>query len=105
MSDWFREYSPGIIIRFLLMIGLWIFYGFIPHKLPFAAVFLVVGVFVWYGASLFRTKDYFMAYLLFFAAFLNTLIAFGLNPFIFVALTYAVLVFDVINTPQRGVAE
>ena len=99
---WFREYSPGIVLRFALMIGLWFFYNIVPYVLPFQSLFVVTGLMVAYALQLFKQKTYFIGYAMLFAALFNTLIALQINQGLFFVLIFVILLLDVVSTPMRG---
>lgn len=96
------EYTTGIILRFTLMILLWVLYGLIPHKLPLETLHLFTLVLVAYDIYLFATRNFFMAWTFVVAIILNELLVLYLHPGFNLLLTIlitAILILDIINAP------
>jgi len=97
-----KDYSPGVGIRVVLLIALWIFYGLEPHLIPTWSLLIVTGLLGWYAYVLYTEENVLMTGLIGLAALCNTILALGADSFLFVLIIFLVLIFDVINLPWRN---
>lgn len=96
------EYTSGIILRFFLLIMLWIFYALIPHKYPLGLLHAFSIALICYDIYLFWQKRYLMAWLILLAIGLNELLVLYINPgfnLIVTIIIAAILLFDIVNAP------
>lgn len=99
-----KDYAGGVTFRIFLLLGLWFFYGMVPHRLPLESLWLLTATLIIYAAYLGHRKDHFMMGLIILAAALNTLLIPYLSPGFNLLLTLlitVILFFDIVNAPQK----
>ncbi len=104
MARWGRgEYGTSTILRFTLLISLWILYGLIPYYLPLESLFLISAALLAYAILLWRRGETFFSAVIFTAFVLNNVLVLylgpGFNLFLTIIIT-ALLVFEIINAPE-----
>ncbi len=96
-----KDYTPWVLYRIVLIIALWIFYALVPHQFPFSSLWIVTAIMLIYAASLAYRQEWLNLSFIGVAAILNSSLAAGYNPFIFILVIFFALLCDIVNAPQK----
>ena len=105
VGPWCRDFSSGVTLRVILMIVLWIWYGLTPYTIPLESLWVVTAIMLVYSLYLLLQGHKVLGGSMILAAALNaSLIPYAsadLNMITTLAIT-AILIYDVIEAPQRA---
>jgi len=107
VGPWCKDYATGVTTRLLALLLLWVWYALTPYWLPLTSLWIITAILAAYSPFPFRRKKCVLGSLILVAAGLNTLLIVYLSPgfnLIVTLLITAILLYDVVETPQQAMA-
>ncbi len=108
VGPWCKDYATGVTTRILALVILWLWYAITPYELPLNTLWIITATLLLYSIFPFRRQKYVLGALIIVAAVLNTLLIVYLSPgfnLLITLLITAILLYDIVETPQRAIEE